>query len=354
MGSRHHRTRSTTISYPASTVAVALRPVTGWRVGLAVLALAAGAVASVTVAWPAAMVLAILAVAIDVPTGPPFALHRAAALVATRRGAPRRGWRQFLPLERAGPEMILNRPLNGLLLAMLLASVVLLFVETAVAVALAAVLCATYACLGRPERAWVPTKVLAAYAQLAAPAPGRVAAAPLPAGRSAAVPEARSSDLLPLTGPQILARIDAIAGEARSTVPAEAAATLQRIRLVAREALPADDRPLDFTDQETWLVRQAACDYLPTAIERYLALKPALRGRRGPDGRSPDEVLVDSLRAIEGYFAEAVMRSNERDTMALLAYERFLRDRLARSSGLRVEPDHLQAEPENARARERV
>ena len=322
--------------------------------GLAVLALAAGAVASVTVAWPAAMVLAILAVAIDVPTGPPFALHRAAALVATRRGAPRRGWRQFLPLERAGPEMILNRPLNGLLLAMLLASVVLLFVETAVAVALAAVLCATYACLGRPERAWVPTKVLAAYGISPLLPPVASRRRPCPPGGARRCRRHDRADLLPLTGPQILARIDAIAVEARSTLPAEAAATLQRIRIVAREALPADDRALDFTDQEqTWLVRQAACDYLPTAIERYLALKPALRGRRGPDGRSPDDVLVDSLRAIEGYFAEAVMRSNERDTMALLAYERFLRDRLARSSGLRVEPDHLQAEPENARASER-
>ena len=115
MGSRRHRTKST-IAYPASTVAAALRPVAGLRVGLAVLALGAGAVASVTVAWPAALVLAVLAVAVDVPTGPPFALHRAAALVATHRQAPRRGWRQYLPLERAGPEIILNRPLNGLLL----------------------------------------------------------------------------------------------------------------------------------------------------------------------------------------------------------------------------------------------
>ena len=169
MGSRRHRTRSTTIAYPASTVAAALRPVAGMRVGLAVLALVAGAVASLTAVWPAAMVLAVLAVAIDVPTGPPFALHRAAALVATHRRAPRHGWRQYLPLERAGPEIILNRPLNGLLLAMLMATAAILIVDVGVAVALAAVLCATYACLGRPERAFVPTRVLAAYAQLAAP-----------------------------------------------------------------------------------------------------------------------------------------------------------------------------------------
>ena len=179
MGSRRHRTKSTTIAYPASTVAAALRPVAGLRVGLAVLALGAGAVASVTVAWPAALVLAVLAVAVDVPTGPPFALHRAAALVATHRQAPRRGWRQYLPLERAGPEIILNRPLNGLLLAMLLATAAILIVDVEVAVALAAVLCATYACLGRPERAFVPTRVLAAYAQLAAPLPDRAVATPV-------------------------------------------------------------------------------------------------------------------------------------------------------------------------------
>ena len=158
------------------------------------------------------------------------------------------------------------------------------------------------------------------------------------AHRSAAIaPDARPSDTRPLTGPQILTWIDDIVRGMGSKVPPASAATLKRIRAAARAALPADDRPLDFTDHETWLVRQAACDYLPSAISRYLAVDPAMRGRTGADRRSPDDVLLESLRAIEGYLDEAVVRANERDVVALLDYERFLKDRLARPSALQIE-----------------
>ena len=50
-------------------------------------------------------------------------------------------------------------------------------------------------------------------------------------------------------------------------------------------------------------------------------------------------MLLESLRAIEGYLDEAVVRANERDVMALLDYERFLKDRLARPSSLQIEHD---------------
>ena len=164
-----------------------------------------------------------------------------------------------------------------------------------------------------------------------------------------------TSDTRPLTGPQILTWIDDIVRGMGSKVPPASTATLKRIRAAARAALPADDRPLDFTDHETWLVRQAACDYLPSAISRYLAVDPAKRGRTGADRRSPDDVLLESLRAIEGYLDEAVVRANERDMAALLDYERFLKDRLARPSSLRIEPDERQAEPEErTRSRARV
>ncbi len=237
---------------------------------------------------------------------------------------------------------------------MLLVSVAILFVAPVAAVALAAVLCATYACLGRPERAWVPSRVLAAYAQLADPQQDRAYATPVGAGRAAAAPTAPPRESVPLTGPQILTWIDAQVHESGSKVPAEAAATLKRIRFVAGAALPVDDRPLDFTDHETWLVRQAACDYLPSAISRYLAVNPAVRGRIGADGRSPGDVLVDSLREIEGYLGAAVVRANDRDAMAQLDYERFLKDRLARGSALRIEHEQRHGDPEASRARERV
>ena len=136
---------------------------------------------------------------------------------------------------------------------------------------------------------------------------------------------------------------------------AESAATLKRIRAAARAALPTDDRPLDFTDHETWLVRQAACDYLPSAISRYLAVNPAMRGLTGADRRSPDEVLLESLRAIEGYLHEAVVRANERDVMALRDYERFLQGPPRASERPQDRATNsTQPEREASRARERV
>jgi hypothetical protein len=65
-------------------------------------------------------------------------------------------------------------------------------------------------------------------------------------------------------------------------------------------------------------------------------------------------VLLESLRAIEGYLDEAVVRANERDVMALLAYERFLKDRLARPSALQIIDEERQPDREASRARERV
>ena len=196
--------------------------------------------------------------------------------------------------------------------------------------------------------------MLAAYAQLAAPLPDRAVAKPVSAPKGGTSTDARPSDTQPLTGPQILTWIDDIVRGMGSKVPPESAATLKRIRSAARAALPTDDRPLDFIDHETWLVRQAACDYLPSAISRYLAVNPAMRGLTGADRRSPDEVLLESLRAIEGYLHEAVVRANERDVIALRDYEQFLKDRLARPSALKISDEQHQTEGETLRARERV
>jgi hypothetical protein len=321
---------------PATVTAVALRPVPVARTGLAVAALSAGAVAALTVVWPAALLLAIVALALDIPSGKAFGVHRAAALVAIQRRPARRGWRRYLPLERAGPDLVLNRPLNGALLAGLMASLALVLVAPSVMVGMLAVLFASYFCLGRPERAWVSRRALASIPQLAAPAVEAAPGLPADAGTRGAAPAVDESGA-PLTAPAIRARIESIADRAGPLVPAGAAASLARIRDTARVALPTDDRALDFTDHETWLIRQIATDYLPSAIDRYLAVNPAARDRPVAAGRTADEVLVSSLDTIERYLREASVRADERDAAALLAYERFLEGRLARPTALHLD-----------------
>ena len=55
-------------------------------------------------------------------------------------------------------------------------------------------------------------------------------------------------------------------------VPETEVATLLRIRDAAALALPTTDGPLDLADHETWLLRQICIDYLPGALEHYIAL----------------------------------------------------------------------------------
>ena len=114
-------------------------------------------------------------------------------------------------------------------------------------------------------------------------------------------------------------------------------ATIGRIRDLAAQALPTHDRELTFSDHETWLMRQVACDYLPTAINGYRAIDPPLTTRPLADGRSARQVLADSLALIERFLRDAEMAAWERDVAALLTHERFLADRFAASSSLRVD-----------------
>ncbi len=272
----------------ALVAAGAFEPIAWPRALVVVGVLTAGAVAALSIAWPLAVVAALIAIRLDRTEEAPFALHRAATLVGIERSAPRRGWRRYLPLERAGPDVVLSRPLNGVLLLAVIASFALVFVNLTL-LTLTAVLLAAYACVGRPERAWVPKHAVRTLRSLADQAPDQVAA-PTPASAPAADPVAPAAsaasqtpvpaarrDRLPTTGPAIVAEIDALARAARPSIPPEAMATIGRIRELAAQALPTHDRDLNFSDHETWLVRQVACDYLPAAIEGVSRHRSAAR-----------------------------------------------------------------------------
>ena len=170
----------------ALVAAGAFQPIAWPRVIVVVGVLTAGAVAALSIAWPLAVVAALIAIRLDRTEEAPFALHRAATLVGIERSAPRRGWRRYLPLERAGPDVVLSRPLNGVLLLAVIASFALVFVNLTL-LTLTGVLLAAYACVGRPERAWVPKHAVRTLRSLADQAPDQVAA-PTPASAPAADP----------------------------------------------------------------------------------------------------------------------------------------------------------------------
>jgi hypothetical protein len=179
-------------------------------------------------------------------------------------------------------------------------------------------------------RASIPGTELAAGAaskQLAQGVPGAsaipgtpVTAAP-PTGRPRLV---EGGD--PRTRTEVLASLDRLVANVAGLVDETDVAALQRIRDSAALALPPTDAPLDLADHETWLLRQICIDYLPSALEHYIALPPDRASEPVLDGRSARQVLDEQLALIESRLDQMATRTYQREAGGLLTHARFLGD----------------------------
>ncbi len=132
----------------------------------------------------------------------------------------------------------------------------------------------------------------------------------------------------PRTQAEIIAALDRLATRVEGIVAAEDVAALRRIREEAALALTPDEGALDLTDHETWLVRQICIDYLPRALEHYLALPSELALEPVLDGRSARQVLDEQLALIEGRLHAMAERTYKREAGGLLNHARFVADSL--------------------------
>jgi hypothetical protein len=132
----------------------------------------------------------------------------------------------------------------------------------------------------------------------------------------------------PRTRAEILAVVDRLVANVVGRVPETDVVTLRRIRDRAALALPTTDEPLDLTDHDTWQVRQICIDYVPRALEHYLALPSDLASEPVLDGRSAQEVLDEQLALIESRLDEMATRSYRREADGLLSHARFVADSL--------------------------
>jgi hypothetical protein len=135
-------------------------------------------------------------------------------------------------------------------------------------------------------------------------------------------------DADPRTRSEVLAVLDRLVSNVRGFVPETDVATLLRIRHSAELALPTTDGPLDLTNHETWLTRQICIDYLPGALEHYVALPSDLASEPVLDGRSARDVLDEQLALIESRLDEMATRTYRREADGLLSHARFLADSL--------------------------
>jgi hypothetical protein len=132
----------------------------------------------------------------------------------------------------------------------------------------------------------------------------------------------------PRTRSELVAVLDRLIANVRGSVPETDVATLLRIRDTASLALPATDRPLDLTDHETWQLRQICIDYLPGALEHYLALPSDLASEPVLDGRSARQVLDEQLGLIESRLDQMATLMYQRQAGGLLIHARFVADSL--------------------------
>jgi hypothetical protein len=132
----------------------------------------------------------------------------------------------------------------------------------------------------------------------------------------------------PRTRSEVLATLERLVANVHGRLEERDVATLQRIRVSAARALPPDDAPLDLSDHETWLLRQICIDYLPGALEHYIALPSDRASDRVLDGRSAREVLDEQLALIERRLDTMATRTYKREAGDLLTHARFVADAL--------------------------
>jgi hypothetical protein len=170
----------------------------------------------------------------------------------------------------------------------------------------------------------------------AIPQEARGARPAAPAGTSAAPVDAAPErprlleDGDPRTRTDVLAVLDRLIANVRGWVPETDIATLGRIRESAARALPATDEPLDLTDHDLWLVRQICIDYVPRALDHYLALPSDRASEPLLDGRSARQVLDEQLATIERRLDELAARTYRREAGGLLTHARFVAESLRR------------------------
>ncbi|MCB1770503.1 MAG: hypothetical protein KDJ31_12515 [Candidatus Competibacteraceae bacterium] len=123
------------------------------------------------------------------------------------------------------------------------------------------------------------------------------------------------------------ASLDELLASIRRQVPADILARTQRITETILEVLPRLGE-FDGGSHNTHVIRQTALDYLPTALQNYLAL-PSAFARLHPlrDGKTAHQILLEQLDLLDGKMREIAADIHRQDSQQLLIHGRFLEDK---------------------------
>ncbi len=110
----------------------------------------------------------------------------------------------------------------------------------------------------------------------------------------------------------------------------------QRVGAIAYEivqTLPTNGRDLDATDPNVNIIRQTALNYLPQALDAYLAIPRIYAERRQVSGdKTPHDILMEQLNLMADKMRETADDIARNDTERLLVNARFLQERFANNS----------------------
>jgi hypothetical protein len=113
-------------------------------------------------------------------------------------------------------------------------------------------------------------------------------------------------------------------------LPVEAVVLARQVTDTVREVIETSaDKSLDV--YAVVQVNGIIDDYLPTTLQAYLNLDPAVTDQPGPSGRSPRAALREQLDGLRTAAAELLQAAREHDVDLLFTQGNFLRTKFTRS-----------------------
>lgn len=113
-------------------------------------------------------------------------------------------------------------------------------------------------------------------------------------------------------------------------IPVESVVTARRVTDTLREVVDTSEvRPLDIYAVVS--VKGILNDYLPTTLQRFVALEENLRDVPRPSGRTPAQSLQEQIDSLWDASLQVLSAAQAQDADALLTQGNFLRTKFSRS-----------------------
>lgn len=127
--------------------------------------------------------------------------------------------------------------------------------------------------------------------------------------------------------PAALGWVAAHAKQNKRRLPGEAYVSLLETCQVLDSVIDAERRQPSGDARLEYELDAVVREYLPEVLQGYLALPPSMVGTRQPNGRTPDEELVEQLQLLSGQAEALGVSRHSRTTAELTTTGNFLREK---------------------------